>query len=275
MLRRGGQLAMQFVCADETGRTLDYRTCEVSRMVAVLAALGIPVATEKVLRDIEGDERITYLHGPVSLHTCRPGLNAKETVRDYKNGTLARLDPHHPFLDGLRALANMRALRDWTLRNQPQALGLCCPERCLYSPAAAPVKPKGEVRGLKSVHRAAAFALLGYPVTEIRQHEGKPIYYLDTVCHLLSDEVTEPAPCVLPPTLDEIFAAHKADKLPPEHPFVIAFDSCIAFDRLMQTVEDEIAIYMFRKRGTTMATFVREDASSKAFEESDAFLLGH
>lgn len=257
---------MQFVCMDDRGRTEDWRTGDTTKLVAVLAALGIPVTTEKVWRDREGDERVTYLHGPLSLDPHRPGLPpAKELAKLYKTGLMQQTDPQHPLLDGLRSIANFLALRQWIEAGQKMELRLCAPERCLCAPG-LDVPSIAHVDHVRTANlpRAAACALLGCAVLDITEPSaGKH------VCTIANESEFLGAP-----TAAELITEHKSGKMLTTHPFAFAVEAVRAYLLLLKCVEDEITILMFKARKESRYGFVSEAASDAAKLRTDHFVAG-
>lgn len=255
---------MQFVCMDDAGRTEDWRTGDTTKMVAVLAALGIPVTTEKVWRDQQGDERVTYLHGPRSVHAHRTSLPvAKELARLYKRGELQRTDPLHPMLDGLRAIANLLAIKTWLSTGQRHSLAECATCRCLLVPSTDIWHvAKSEIVRTANIHRATALCLLGCDLIGIEEpSKGKPAFAF----------VNTPVfPGML--TAAQLITDHKAGTMDQTHPFAFAVECTRTYVKLLNHVEDEVTLLMFKARGEPRYGFVREDASDKAKAKTDHFI---
>lgn len=253
---------MQFVCMDDAGNTEDWRRSDVTRMVAVLAALGVPVAIEKVWRDKEGDERVTFSHGPRSVHQERAGLPvAKELARLYKSGELRQNDPHHPMLDGLRAIANLLAIQHWLDAGDSHAVRACVDHRCLLVPGLPP-RNVVDVIGTKSIHRAAALCLFGFDLIGINEPEkGKHAFIFDTARRW-------------PDVVDarQLISDHQTGLMPQVHPFAFAVESTRTFLKLCTMIEDQIFVLMFKARGEPRYGFVREDATTKAKAKTDHFI---
>lgn len=263
MAFREGDFTMQFVCMDDSGRTEDWRTGDTTKMVAVLAALGIPVTTEKVWRDQQGDERVTYLHGPRSVHAHRASLPvAKELARLYKRGELQRTDPLHPMLDGLRAIANLLAIKTWLSTGETHHIAQCADHRCLLVPGNPPSLEEPFIVRTANIHRAAALCLLGCHLLRIDEpSKGQPAYAFDNASWYLDG-----------PSAKQLITDHKAGTMDQTHPFAFAVECTRTYLKLLNHVEDEVTLLMFKARGEPRYGFVREDASDKAKAKTDHFI---
>lgn len=261
-----GMATQQLVCRD------DWRTSDVTKQVAVLAALGIPFSTERVWRERQGDERITFLHGQRSVHPHRAGLpGCKALVKLYRTGELQRTDVHHPMLDGLRAIANFLALRQWIKEGQTHVLGQCCPDRALLKPGPVIVNAAIPVCRTANIHRAAALALLGFDVETITEpQEGKPVFTVLNAGNFSS---------VL--TAVELITEHKRDPRammlsanPAHQAFAFAVECARTYLKLLQHIADECTMLMFSARKGPEHAFVLDMATDKAKRRADRFIAG-
>lgn len=259
-----GTATRQLVCYD------NWRHSNVTKQVAVLAALGVPFSTERVWREREGDEVITFLHGERSVHPHRAGLpKAKALVKMYGKGELHRTDPHHPFLDGLRAIANVRALKEWIRGGETHVLANCCTDRALLILGQAIYH--GEVVRTANVHRAAALALMGYDITEITEpSKGQQVFAVlnqgafvqaGTAVELITEHRRDPRAMMLSTN-----AAHQA--------FAFAVECTRTYLRLLKHIDDECTMLMFRAQGSTRSAFVLDIATDRAKLTADRFVAG-
>lgn len=263
MAFREGDFTMQFVCMDDSGRTEDWRTGDTTKMVAVLAALGIPITTERVWRDKQGDERVTYLHGPRSIHPHRSALPvAKELARLYKKGELQRTDPQHPMLDGLRAIANLLAIKTWHSDGLAHCLAQCADHRCLLIPGTPPRHTDPSIVRTANIHRAAALCLLGCHLLDITEpSKGQPAYAFENLPEFLDGA-----------SAAKLITDHKAGTMDQTHPFAFAVECTRTYLKLLKHVDEEITLLMFKARDEPRYAFVREDASDKARRKTDHFI---
>ena len=265
MAFRAGDFTMQFVCMDASGKTEDWRTGDTTKMVAVLAALGIPITTEKVWRDNWGDERVTYLHGPRSVHAHRAALPvAKDLAKLYKTGELHKRDPQHPMLDGLRAIANLQAIRTWQSEAQTHQLAQCADHRCLLVPG-APVGhgiSEPSIVRTANIHRAAALCLMGCHLMRIDEpSKGQPAYEFENLPEWLDGE-----------SAAQLITDHKSGVMDQTHPFAFAVECTRTWQKLLHHVEEEITLLMFKAKDEPRYAFVREDASDRARQRTDHFI---
>jgi len=265
MLVKGNSTA-QLVCRD------DWRTSDVTKQVAVLAALGIPVSTERVWRDRQGDERITFLHGGRSVHPHRSALpSAKQLIKLYRTGELQRTDAQHPMLDGMRAIANLLALKAWIKDGQGHVLGMCCPDRSLLKPGVAIAYGDAPVYRTANIHRAAALALLGFHVRCINEPQaGKHAICIDPACAF--------SPLL---TASELVTEHKCDpramllsKNATHQAFAFAVEATRTFLKVLNHIDEECTMLMFKTRGEPRYGFVLDLATDKAKMDTDRFFAG-
>lgn len=262
-MSRHAELTMQFVCMDDAGRTEDWRTGDTTKMVAVLAALGIPIGTDKVWRDKQGDERVTYVHGPRSIHEHRSALPETKTLAKlYRTGELQRTDPLHPMLDGLRAIHNLLALRTWLGTGQEHELKCCAAQRALLMPGTAPRPESAVIVRTANIHRAAALCLLGCSLLRIDEPSaGQPAFaFLNTSAFTC--------------TAAQLITEHKAGKLDHTHPFAFAVECTRTYLRLLKHVDDELTVLLFKSKHDGRYAFVREDASDRTKLNTDRFIAG-
>lgn len=258
------------VCRD------DWRNSDVTKQVAVLAALGVEIVTNRTWLDREGREQLVFVHGLKSTHEHRAGLAAKVMVHAYRKGDLQTTDPEHPFLDGLRAIHNLLALQSWTDGQMQILEPIETAQRALLSPG-TPYASEMPCIATISPARAAALALLGYRVLRIDSHAGKPVYRIANESifapSILSDSLLLPdrAPKV---TAAELVAQHKANELPPTHPLAFAYDAIRAYRQLIRHCHEEPVQIMLRAKGSTRSAFVLDGATGRAKREAERFVAG-
>lgn len=246
------------VCRD------DWRSSDVTKQVAVLAALGIEIVTNRTWLDREGREQMVYVHGLTSIHEHRSGLAAKVMVHAYRKGELQTTDPEHPFLDGLRAIHNLLALQSWT-DGQPQILEpITTAQRALLTPGA---EYGDDVPCIATISpaRAAALALLGYPILRIDSHDGKPVYRIANECIFTHEQSV---------TAAELVAKHKANQLAQTHPLAFAYNAIRSYRQLLRHCEEEPVQLMLRAKGSTRSAFVLDGATGRAKREAERFVAG-
>lgn len=264
-----GDFSMQFVCARAgESRSEDWRHSDTTKLVAVLAALGFAIQVQKCWRDKAGDLRVSYQHTPLTQDPLRSGLlPAKKLARMYRNGEMAKADPLHPLLDGHRVIANVLAIEHWQANDQPHHLACCVPARALLIPAPQPTAASGDTIRIRSLHRAAALVLLGYPLLAITEPTaGKPAYTIGNACLL-----TMPVGMVAV-TAAELVLDHKAGTLSPLHPFAFAVDAAKSFHKLLQVVADEMTLLLYKAKASSRYASIYHGASQKAQERANAFL---
>lgn len=257
-------MTQHLVCAREDGRTEDWRHSQQTQLAALLGALGYPIAVEKVWRDTQGDERVTYLHARHSIHAHRQAMPAaKRLIREWRNGKLAEMDVHHPLLDGLRCIANVIALRTWLQTGTRHTLAQCAPARGLLTPAPdAPQRISGDYVRTNVLSRAAALATLGFQVLAIEEPQaGKPAYALANDSAFPGQE-----------TASALITQLKAGTLLPTHAFAFAVEAAVSYLQLLKHVQDTIHVLMFSGRKTGRHAFVRSDATKLAHERTDRFV---
>ncbi len=223
-----------------TART-DWRTDPLTRRIAALATLGFRVITEQLHDDLTGTGRTVFHHAPVTSDPRRASLpHAKPLIRLFTSGDMERLDPEHPFLDALAAIANFEALEAWRLKGTtaclaadaiPAGQGPLTARRSRLIPGIPP-KSKHHV-DVGSAANAAALARLGVPVLALIGGT--------TVTYRMGDSSQLPGLAQTDPATQGTAALMQQAKdgtLPWDHPFLTARQAVLNFAQLLQACHD-------------------------------------
>jgi hypothetical protein len=230
--------------------------------MAALATLGFRVIAEQLHDDLSGTGRTVFHHSPVTCDPRRAALpHAKPLIRLFMSGDMERLDPEHPFLDSLAAIANFEALEDWRLKGTTACLAADAipagmpPLAARRSRLVTGIPPKSkEYVDVGSVANAAALARLGIPVLAIIGSTYR------------MGEIGEPLNHQPPLITAHLMQQAKDGHLPWDHPFLTARQAVLNFVQLLQTCHDarEHTVITWRSKKHRRQASLLSSASSQA-----------
>lgn len=213
----------------------DWRTSPVTARMAALATLGFQIVVEHLHDDLTALGRTVFHHAAITSDPRRQGLpHAKPLIRHFLNGDMERIDPEHPFLDALAAIANFEVLEAWRLKGATASLAADAippgmpPLAARRSRLLPGIPPQSlDFVDVHSAANAAALARLGIPVLSIR--DGG-IYRMGALGEPLNHQ----------PSLRtaELMQRASEGKLPWDHPFLTARAAVLNFAKLLQTLQD-------------------------------------
>ncbi len=245
----------------------DWRHCEATRKAAAIAALGVPIAPQKCFRVREGDEVVTYLHEPRSAFPHFAQLDAiKPLLTKYIDG---KLDPLHPLMDALCAIANAEALYFWQKIGRPCALGYEHGRQRTRLIENTPHPHPGPYAKVTSLAKAAALARLGFPVLAIEEVDAQTSRF---VLPRLSVPMQVGGSPIIYDAAD-LLAQGREGKLLPTHPFALGCLAASTWLKLLAIVRGDEAVIMFRAAGTRSA-FVHASATRAMLDDAEAHAAG-
>jgi hypothetical protein len=233
--------------------------------MAALATLGFRITAEQLHDDLTATSRTVFHHSPITCDPRRSALpHAKPLIRLFLSGDMERLDPEHPFLDALAAIANFEALEAWRLKGTtaclaadaiPNGMAPLSARRSRLIPGLPP-KSKDYV-DVSSAANAAALARLGIPVLDIIGGTT-PTYRMAAIGESLNH---------LPPFhTASLIQQAKDGALPWDHPFLTARQAVLNFVQLLQVCHDarDHTVITWRNKHDRRQATLLSSASSKA-----------
>lgn len=219
-----------------TART-DWRTDPLTPRMAALATLGFQIIVEHLHDDLTATGRTVFHHAPITSDPRRTALpHAKPLIRLFLSGDMERLDPEHPFLDALAAIANLQALEAWRLKGTTACLAADAipagqpPLAARRSRLIPGIPPKSKhYVDVQSAANAAALARLGIPVLALIGGTT-PTYRMAAIGESLNH---------LPPFhTASLMQMAKDGTIPWGHPFLTARSAVLNYAKLLQTLQD-------------------------------------
>lgn len=247
-----------------TART-DWRTDPLTPRMAALATLGFQIIVEHLHDDLTGTDRTVFHHAPITSDSRRSALpHAKPLIRHFLSGDMERLDPEHPFLDALAAIANLQALEAWRLKSTtcclaadaiPTGMPPLAARRSRLIPGIPP-KSKNYV-DIASAANAAALARLGIPVLAIIG-TYRPTYRMAAIGEPLNHQ-----PALI---TTEIMQQAKEGHLPWDHPFHTARQAVLNYAKLLETLADarQHTVITWRSKGSQRQATLLSSATAQA-----------
>lgn len=244
----------------------DWRTSQVTREMAALGTLGFQIVVEHAHDDLSGTARAVFHHSATTLDPQRLALpHAKPLIRLFRTGDMERLDPEHPFLDSLAAIANFDALEAWRLRGVTCCLAADCipagkpPLFALRSRLVAGIPPKSRAHvDVASAANAAALARIGVPVLSLHSQDTGTIYRMAAKGEPLNHQ---------PPVQTAVLMQQAKDgRLPWDHPFLTARQAVLNLAQLLTTLNDarEHTVITWRNKSDRRQASLLSSASSTA-----------
>lgn len=250
----------------------DWRTDPLTARMAALATLGFQIIVEQHFDDLTGTARTVFHHAPITRDPRRASLpHAKPLIRLFISGDMERLDPEHPFLDALAAIANFQALEAWRLKNTTACLAAdamptgqppLMARRTRLLPGIPP-QEKQPHHDLANAANAAALARLGVPVLALVAAGGSPCSAGVTYRLAATGLSLNQQPPIHTPTL---LQQAKDGTLPWDHPFHTARTAVLNYLQLLKTCADarQHTLITWRSRRTTRTATLLSSATSKA-----------
>lgn len=222
-----------------TART-DWRTDPLTPRMAALATLGFQIIVEHLHDDLTATGRTVFHHAPITSDPRRSALpHAKPLIRLFLSGEMEHLDPEHPFLDALAAIANLQALEAWRLKGTTACLAAdaipagqppLAARRSRLIPGIPPSSLGVSYIDLASAANAAALARLGIPVLSLHGSTDRPIYRMAGRGEPLNHQP--------PITTSALMQDARDGHLPWDHPFHTARQAVLNYAKLLQTLQD-------------------------------------
>lgn len=250
----------------------DWRACVATRQAAAMAALGVRIAPIAFFRVREGDEKITYQHDPESvLPHFQPFVGRiKQCLNDFAAGDLQANTPLHPFCDAMRAIGNAEMIRDaHSERDAVFGLGYDAGRQRTRLTRGAAMPLAGPYAKCRSLARSAALATLGFPLLSREQADDQTTRYVHP--RLSVPMIANDAPVIYDAA--ELLGAEREGTLSPLHPFAIACAAARVWLQLLDILEHEHRVIMFRGSGTRSA-FVPADASQQMLDRAEGYAAG-
>ena len=246
-------------------------------VTAALASLGCPVRTQ-LLHAYDGKrpQQRSFFVAPVKQIMVRAsdGNRSREhhVLALWRAGKLATIDPHHPFLDALRALENLRLIREAAagrirslcLTLEP-ALGKT-PRTRYAEGAEIPSLLQQAAAIVHEDRRVAALGMLGVPLQAVQRER------------FILGRAVDIAGAVNPAG---ILQQYNAGTLPPHHPFVVGLRACETYDEQCRHLEAETGTVIVRPQlrvGETnpRRAFIDLNATGDVHERINRFIeTGH
>lgn len=256
------------------------------RVAAALASLGCPVRTH-LLHAYQGSEPVqrSFFIAPGGAHSWvqvqRGSASAmRHVLALWKQGTLHEVDPAHPFLDAMRALENLRLIREAAAGRVGSlclALEPGCPRtRYLVGSEIPSLMQKAQA----IVHedcRVAALGLLGVPLQQIQRDR----FIVGMGIRLVGAEALNPQSEISNPQLGvdpaQILQQYNQGLLPDEHPFVIGLRACHAWQDQCRHLEKETGNLLVRRKPRVgehnpRRAFLNLNATGAVFDRVERFI---
>jgi hypothetical protein len=214
-----------------TART-DWRTDPITRRMAALATLGFRIVIEQHHDDLTAKNRTVFHHAAVTSDPRRSALpHAKPLVRLFMTGDMERLDPEHPFLDALAAIANFEALEAWRLQNITACLAADAipagqpPLSARRSRLIPGIPPKRkDYVDVGNIANACALARIGIPVLSL---PDRSTYRLAAIGESLNHQSAHKTA--------EIMTKAASGDLSWDHPFMTARAAVLNYIHILET----------------------------------------
>lgn len=252
---------------------------------AALYTCGVPIRTFKTPREKTGEVEWKFDYPPgfrVPLRIASEAavkingmeipvaaLSANQLMHVYRDGSLDRIVPAHPFLDAIRALRNRERFLRWILKGHP--CGLKKHPRCdrwQYESAPLVELPsqmivKDDPPTTRELKTVCALGVFGVPA--VRCFGVLPDMTFELAGVGFAGDTTPPQS----PQLAIDFNSGAMEESDPHHPYFIAHAAVAAIQTLKIHMCNEIANVWIEKRNSrdNMSGFVRADATSKARDQ--------
>jgi hypothetical protein len=257
----------------------------IAASIATLISLGDPEVTalklERAVEERSSDHRCNFLLFP-QCAVRGEAVATSEVVRIYRDGSMLRDDPTHPFLICMTALHNADRLLDWMKRGITQALRPVCQQTlCQYDPGTGLLQAYATAQRVTSLAKAAALCTLGMPLLSIEGSGRDHSFIMGSssvegmMLNALGEAVSYNAGNLL-------LASHN-DTLAHDHPFELAFaarKNREGFGRVLDREPDSLILTpdTFRK-GTVYNpnaahAIISKNASGGMWDNARKHLLG-
>jgi len=251
---------------------------------AALASLGCPVRTHLLhAYGSNAPQQRTFFISPTGEASWLPIKKGHTTVMRHvlalwKAGNLQDIDPLHPFLDAMRALENLRLIRE-AARGRIGSL-------CLALEPGAPrtrLMVGSEIPSLTQAARAivhedcrvAALCSLGVPLQSIQRDR----FIVGMGVHLARSQelrVPDHEP-IFPIDPVQILQAYNAGTLRDTHPFVIGLRACHAYQVQCRHLNAEHGNLLVRRKPRVgehnpRRAFLNLNATGEVFDRVEQFI---
>jgi hypothetical protein len=241
-----------------------------TREAAACGTLGIPTRLETTYVETTG-KRVTRIH--LALCCLERIYQTKPILAGYKNGTLEKKDPAHPFLTIQRAFLNWNAILDLQKKGIFQRLAQV-PGTVLwqYVPSTTGLPGtagRGEILKTSDLKLVAALGVVGVPLLAIEGSAGCHAYFLPRIGPI--GYLGQPVDAL------HLMQAWRADKasIPWEDPFAQAMRGLYNKERYLDAINRDIELILITKpRSNWKSAFVRADAPDAAFDHAKRHLDG-
>jgi hypothetical protein len=255
------------------------------------SVLGM-VRTEVVVDDLSGREMTDFylplvgLRPELKVSLERPFIEKRSIWDCWKSGELARVDPWHPVVCGMRAEHNYERLLDMQKQGRRMRLaGVDGAYATLYTEGEEAPSMKGAAEMVETgdLSLAAALGTLGIPVVDMRLGgDGKMVYKLPRYGHVLrvwpGGEARRWDASVImrrASSVPEVMAKAAAEGREvgpldlalelgePLHPLVSAYNCRCTCIRLKKHLGTAKRLVLIRQPGSARAAFVTEEATGR------------